>query len=156
MLPKLTKEQRNKTIEILRTAQLYMQIGLNPKQEARMVSRVYFGDSDAPTDSTEEVAIKNADAERERLEFVQRVMAAVESLNTLEQRLIEKAYLVREEPSQVALQIELGLGQSTFYEVKNDALARLALMFGVVPLEAVPVPTLRKEVPTDVQSSAAC
>ena len=139
MLPKLTKEQRNKTVEILRTAQLYMQIGLNPKKEARMVSRVYFGEGAAQTDSTEAVRM-----------FLRQTDAALESLEETEREVIERTFLASGEQRDYMVWTSLHISERKFYRIKERALTKLALMFGVLPIDAVPVPKLGQEAGANV------
>ena len=76
--------------------------------------------------STEDVAIRKADFERERDEYMEKVRRAVNRLTKLERELIVKRYLTLEEPYDYDVYNEMGISESTFYRVREKAFYKLA------------------------------
>ena len=76
--------------------------------------------------STESVAIKKADFERERDEYMERIRRAVNRLNKMERELIIKRYMTLEEPYDYEVYNEMGISESRFYRIREKAFYKLA------------------------------
>lgn len=90
--------------------------------------------------STEDVAIKKADFERERDEYMERIRRAVNRLNKTERELIIKRYLSNEEMYDYELYNEMGMSESKYYRLKARAFYKLAFILRIeVYKEEAPV-----------------
>ena len=76
--------------------------------------------------STEEIAIKNVDYERERAEYIQRVVEAVNRLDYWERAIIIQRYMTGEEVFDYAVYNELGMSHRNYYRLKSRAFYKLA------------------------------
>lgn len=90
--------------------------------------------------STEDVAIKKADFERERDEYMERIRRVVNRLNKTERELIIKRYLSNEEMYDYELYNEMGMSESKYYRLKARAFYKLAFILRIeVYKEETPV-----------------
>lgn len=90
--------------------------------------------------STEDVAIKKADFERERDEYMERIRRVVNRLNKTERELIIKRYLSNEEMYDYELYNEMGMSESKYYRLKARAFYKLAFILRIeVYKEEAPV-----------------
>lgn len=90
--------------------------------------------------STESAAIKKADFERERDEYIERIRRAVNRLNKTERELIIKRYLSNEEMYDYELYNEMGMSESKYYRLKARAFYKLAFILRIeVYKEEAPV-----------------
>lgn len=77
--------------------------------------------------STEDVAIKKVDFERERDEYMERIRRAVNRLNKMERELIIKRYMTYDEESyDYEIYNAMGISESKFYRVREKAFYKLA------------------------------
>jgi ArpU family phage transcriptional regulator len=76
--------------------------------------------------STESAAIKKADFERERDEYMERIRRAVNRLNKTERELIIKRYMSIDEPYDYEVYNEMGISESKFYRIREKAFYKLA------------------------------
>ncbi|WP_378210024.1 ArpU family phage packaging/lysis transcriptional regulator [Anoxybacteroides rupiense] len=91
--------------------------------------------------STESAAIKRADFERERDEYMERIRRAVNKLNKMERELIIKRYMALEESYDYEIYNEMGISESKFYRIREKAFYKLAfaLRIEVYKEEEAPV-----------------
>lgn len=76
--------------------------------------------------STESAAIRKADFERERDEYIERIRRAVNRLTKLERELIVKRYMSTEEPHDYDVYTDMNISHATFYRVREKAFYKLA------------------------------
>ncbi len=76
--------------------------------------------------STESVAIKKADFDRERDEHMEKVRRAVNRLNKMERELIIKRYMTLEEPRDYDVYNDMCISESKYYRVREKAFYKLA------------------------------
>ena len=91
--------------------------------------------------STESVAIKKADFERERNEYMNRIERAVNRLTKLERELIIKRYMTYDEESyDYEIYNAMGISESKFYRIREKAFYKLAFALRIeVYKEEAPV-----------------
>ncbi len=90
--------------------------------------------------STEDVAIRKADFERERDEYMERIRRAVNKLNKMERELIIKRYMALEESYDYEIYNEMGISESKFYRIREKAFYKLAFALRIeVYKEEAPV-----------------
>jgi ArpU family phage transcriptional regulator len=76
--------------------------------------------------STESVAIKKADFERERDEYMNRMARAVNRLTKLQRELVIKRYMSIEEPRDYDVYNEMCISESKYYRERERAFYKLA------------------------------
>ena len=76
--------------------------------------------------STESAAIKKADFERERDEYMERIRRAVNRLTKLQRELIVKRYMSMEEPRDYDVYNEMCISESKYYRERERAFYKLA------------------------------
>lgn len=81
--------------------------------------------------STESAAIRKADFERERDEYMEKVRRAVNRLTKLERELIVKRYLALEEPYDYDVYNEMGMSERQYYRIKARAFYKLAFILRI-------------------------
>jgi ArpU family phage transcriptional regulator len=90
--------------------------------------------------STESAAIKRADFERERDEYMEKIRRAVNKLSMKERELIIKRYMTLEEPYDYEVYNELGYSESKYYRIREQAFYKLAFALRIeVYKEEAPV-----------------
>lgn len=85
--------------------------------------------------STEAVAIKRVEYERERNEYMKRIQIAVNKCSELERTIIVKCYMQHEDVYDYEVYNELGISESKFYQLKRKALDKLAVILGFITVE---------------------
>ena len=75
---------------------------------------------------TESVAIKKVDFERERNEYMNRIVRAVNRLTKLQRELIVKRYMSMEEPRDYDVYNEMCISESKYYRERERAFYKLA------------------------------
>lgn len=81
--------------------------------------------------TTESAAIENVDRQRERSEYLTRILNAVNRLEYIERALLIQRYMTKEEVYDYEVYMELGLGKTKYNSVKNDAMIRLAIALNI-------------------------
>ncbi|GCD83689.1 ArpU family transcriptional regulator [Parageobacillus thermoglucosidasius] len=76
--------------------------------------------------STEEMAIRSADYEREREEYIRRITNAVNRLSKWERAIIVRRYMSDEEMYDYEVYNELGMSGRKYYRLKSRAFYKLA------------------------------
>lgn len=76
--------------------------------------------------STESIAIKRIDEERERNDFINRTIRAVNRLSARERELITKTYMTYEDVYDYDVYNEMGVSETTFYRIRERAFYKLA------------------------------
>lgn len=76
--------------------------------------------------STEEMAIKNADYERERSEYIKRMVEAVNRLDYWERAIIIQRYMNEEDVFDYEVYNDLGMSERKYYRLKSRAFYKLA------------------------------
>ncbi|NUK31026.1 ArpU family transcriptional regulator [Parageobacillus sp. VR-IP] len=76
--------------------------------------------------STEEMAIRNADYERERDEYVKRVTAAINRLSKWERAIIIRRYISEDDMYDYEIYNDLGMSERKYYRIKSRAFYKLA------------------------------
>ncbi len=76
--------------------------------------------------STEDAAIERVEFELERNKFVNNVHAAVNSLKPDERFIIIKCFMQQYAGYDPDIYLELGIGKTRYYEIKGEAMLRLA------------------------------
>jgi ArpU family phage transcriptional regulator len=97
--------------------------------------------------STESAAIKRADFERERDEYMEKIRRAVNKLNAIEREVIIKRHMSLEEPRDYDIYNEMGISESTFYRIREKAFYKLAFALRI---------EVYKEVKSEVTSHEFC
>ncbi|CEG29813.1 ArpU family phage packaging/lysis transcriptional regulator [Bacillus sp. B-jedd] len=81
--------------------------------------------------STEEAAIKNADYEMEREQYIRRIVLAVNRLSHWERSIIIMRYMSQEDYYDYELYNEMGMSERKYYRLKAKAFYRLAFALKV-------------------------
>ena len=81
--------------------------------------------------TTESMAIKRVDFERERSEFMERIRKAVNRLNMRERELITKRYMTLEDLYDYEIYNEMGFSESKYYRVREQAFYKLAFILRI-------------------------
>jgi ArpU family phage transcriptional regulator len=81
--------------------------------------------------TTEDIAIKNVDFERERENYIEWIRRAVNRLAIKEREIIVKRYLSDEEMFDYELYPELGYGESKYYRMKARIFYKLAFLLKI-------------------------
>jgi ArpU family phage transcriptional regulator len=82
--------------------------------------------------STEEMAISNADYERERSEYIKRIVTAVNRLGYWERAIIIKGYMTEDEDVfDYELYNNLDMSERKYYRIKSCAFYKLAFAFKI-------------------------
>ncbi|WP_240371702.1 ArpU family phage packaging/lysis transcriptional regulator [Anoxybacteroides rupiense] len=90
--------------------------------------------------STESAAISKADFERERDEYMNRIVRAVNRLTKLQRELIVKRYMSVEEPRDYDVYNEMCISESKYYRERERAFYKLAFALRIeVYKEEAPV-----------------
>lgn len=90
--------------------------------------------------STESAAIRKADFERERDEYIERIRRAVNRLTKLQRELIVKRYMSMEEPRDYDVYNEMCISESKYYRERERAFYKLAFALRIeVYKEEAPV-----------------
>jgi ArpU family phage transcriptional regulator len=76
--------------------------------------------------STEEMAIRNADYERERDEYIKRVTAAINRLSKWERAIIIRRYISEDDMYDYEIYNDLGMSERKYYRIKSRAFYKLA------------------------------
>jgi len=76
--------------------------------------------------STEEMAIRSADYERERDEYIQRVTAAINRLSEWERAIIIRRYMLEDDMYDYEIYNDLGMSERKYYRIKSRAFYKLA------------------------------
>lgn len=79
----------------------------------------------------ENAAVKNVDQEREREEFVTRMMDCINRLNDTQRQIIIMEYIESEYRFNYEIWNKIGMSESQYYKVKIQAFYRLAFMLGI-------------------------
>ena len=136
-------EKTKKAVEaVLEKYRMYMLTV--PDEHLPRVTQTYSlvppSNTNAFYSSTESTAIKRADFERERDEYMERIHRAVNRLNKTERELIIKRYLSNEEMYDYELYNEMGMSESKYYRLKARAFYKLAFILRIeVYKEEAPV-----------------
>lgn len=89
---------------------------------------------------TESVAIRKVDFERERDEYMNRIVRAVNRLTKLQRELIVKRYMSMEEPRDYDVYNEMCISESKYYRERERAFYKLAFALRIeVYKEEAPV-----------------
>ena len=81
--------------------------------------------------STEDIAIKNVDFERERDKYIEWIRRAVNRLSSREREIIVKRYLQDEEVFDYEIYNELGYGERKYYRLKARIFYKLAFLLKI-------------------------
>jgi ArpU family phage transcriptional regulator len=76
--------------------------------------------------STEEMAIRNADYERERSEYIKRITLAVNRLSYWERAIIIRRYMTEDDVFDYEIYNDLGMSERKYYRIKSRAFYKLA------------------------------
>ena len=76
--------------------------------------------------STESIAIRNVDYEREREEYIRRITSAVNRLSKWERAIIVRRYMSWEDVYDYEVYPELGMSERKYYRLKSRAFYKLA------------------------------
>ncbi|WP_244151204.1 ArpU family phage packaging/lysis transcriptional regulator [Parageobacillus thermantarcticus] len=90
--------------------------------------------------STEDAAIKKVDFERERDEYMRKIVRAVNRLTKLQRELIVKRYMTFEEPRDCDVYNDMCISESKYYREREKAFYKIAFALGIeVYKEEAPV-----------------
>jgi ArpU family phage transcriptional regulator len=142
-LPEIDREETKKRVEAALEKYRFYLVTI-PEERLPKVTATYSLVPPAHTNafhsSTESVAIKKADFERERDEYMERIRRAVNRLNKMERELIIKRYMTLEEPYDYEVYNEMGISESKFYRIREKAFYKLAFALRIeVYKEEAPV-----------------
>ncbi|MGQ4666514.1 ArpU family phage packaging/lysis transcriptional regulator, partial [Metabacillus halosaccharovorans] len=76
--------------------------------------------------STEDMALERIEFEQERNKVIKRIHAAVNSLKPEERFIIIKCFMQQDIGYDPDIYLELGIGKTRYYEIKGEAMLRLA------------------------------
>ncbi|MCM3411244.1 ArpU family phage packaging/lysis transcriptional regulator [Metabacillus litoralis] len=76
--------------------------------------------------STEDLALERVEFERVRNKVIKRIHAAVNSLKPEERFIIIKCFMQQDIGYDPDIYLELGIGKTRYYEIKGEAMLRLA------------------------------
>jgi ArpU family phage transcriptional regulator len=76
--------------------------------------------------STEEMAISNADYERERSEYIKRVAMAVNRLGYWERAILIRRYMMEDDVFDYEIYNDFGMSERKYYRIKSRAFYKLA------------------------------
>ncbi|WP_238343634.1 ArpU family phage packaging/lysis transcriptional regulator [Gracilibacillus saliphilus] len=81
--------------------------------------------------TTEDLAVKRIDQERERKKFLNWVQKCVNRLSDQQRAIVVKRYMEHEDVYDYETYNDLGLSERTYYRIKPKALIRLALIMRI-------------------------
>jgi ArpU family phage transcriptional regulator len=85
--------------------------------------------------TTEDIAIKRVDFEREQHEYLSIIQKAVNKCTEEERTILIKRYLEEEDIFDYQVYNEIGLSESVFYKKKKKALEKLAIILGILNVD---------------------
>jgi len=127
---KATKEKVEKELSKMQYTLLTLSDSYQPKVTSQL-QLVPVKPNGQYHSSTEEVAIKNLEEEKGKLEFIKFITETINRLPDLERKVIVKEYM--EDPYKFNYEIynELGISKTYYYRLKGRAFYSLALMLKV-------------------------
>jgi ArpU family phage transcriptional regulator len=76
--------------------------------------------------STEEIAISNVEYERERSEYIKRIVMAVNRLGYWERAILIRRYMTEDDVFDYEIYNDLGMSERKYYRIKSRAFYKLA------------------------------
>lgn len=85
--------------------------------------------------STEDAAVSNVDYVKERTDYMQRIIRAVNRLSYQERSIIIKRYMADDQVFDYEVYNEVGMSERSYYRVKSRAFYKLAFLLKIEVLE---------------------
>ncbi|WP_088033500.1 ArpU family phage packaging/lysis transcriptional regulator [Evansella clarkii] len=127
---KATRQAVEEELQQLQYALLTLPITHQPKVTATL-QLVPVKPSNQFHSSTEDAAIKNADAEIEKMSFIEQMVEAINRLPEEERSVIVKEYMDNSYTYNYEIYNDLGISETKYYKLKGRAFLRLAIMLKV-------------------------
>lgn len=133
-LPEIDRERTKKAVESALERYRICLLTLDEKQLPKITQTFSLT---PPTNtnefrsSTEEVAIANADRERAKLQYIERVIKAVNRLSIQEREIIIRRYLNEESEFDYQIYNSMGLSERQFYRIKSRAFYKFAFILKI-------------------------
>jgi ArpU family phage transcriptional regulator len=130
MLPEIDRDATKKAVEAALEKYRLFLLTLRLDQLPRVTQQYSLDVPPSNTNkfhsSTEEMAIRNADYERERSEYIKRVTLAVNRLSYWERAIIIRRYMTEEDVYDYEIYNELGMSERKYYRIKSRAFYKFA------------------------------
>ncbi|MBN8253594.1 ArpU family transcriptional regulator [Priestia flexa] len=134
MLPEIDREKTKEAVEAVFEKYRFYLLTVSDEQLPKLTSSYSLAVS-KPTkefhSSTEDIAIRNVDFERERDEYIEKVRKAVNRLAFKEREIVIKRYLQDEEVFDYEVYNEIGYSESRYYRYKVRIFYKLAFIMRI-------------------------
>lgn len=129
MLPEIDREKTKEAVEAALEKYRFYLLTV-PDEKLPKVTTTYSLVPSANTNtfhsSTEDAAIDKVDFERERTQYLERIIRGVNRLSKLEREIIFKRYLEDEETFDYEIFNEMGFSERRYYRLKSRIFYKLA------------------------------
>jgi ArpU family phage transcriptional regulator len=130
MLPEIDRDATKKAVEAALEKYRLFLLTLRLDQLPRVTQQYSLDVPPSNTNkfhsSTEEMAIRNVDYERERSEYIKRVTLAVNRLSYWERAIIIRRYMTEDDVYDYEIYSDLGMSERKYYRIKSRAFYKLA------------------------------
>jgi ArpU family phage transcriptional regulator len=130
MLPEIDRDATKKAVEAALERYRLFLLTLRLDQLPRVTQQYSLDVPPSNTNkfhsSTEEMAIRNADYERERSEYIKRITLAVNRLSYWERAIIIRRYMAEDDVFDYEIYNDLGMSERKYYRIKSRAFYKLA------------------------------
>jgi ArpU family phage transcriptional regulator len=130
MLPEIDRDATKKAVEAALERYRLFLLTLRLDQLPRVTQQYSLDVPPSNTNkfhsSTEEMAIRNADYERERSEYIKRITLAVNRLSYWERAIIIRRYMTEDDVYDYEIYNDLGMSERKYYRIKSRAFYKLA------------------------------
>lgn len=134
MLPEIDREKTKEAVEAALEKYRFYLLTV-PDEKLPKVTATYSlvppANTNAFHSSTEDAAIDKVDFERERDQYLERIIRGVNRLSKLEREIIYKRYLEDEETFDYEIYNEIGLSERRYYRLKSRIFYKLAFIFRI-------------------------
>lgn len=134
MLPEIDREKTKEAVEAALEKYRFYLLTV-PDEKLPMVTATYSlvppANTNAFHSSTEDAAIDKVDFERERDQYLERIIRGVNRLSKLEREIIYKRYLEDEETFDYEIYNEIGLSERRYYRLKARIFYKLAFLLRI-------------------------
>jgi ArpU family phage transcriptional regulator len=121
-----TKKAVEAALEKYRIFLLTLRLDQMPKVTQQYSLDVLPSNTNKFHSSTEQIAISNADYERERSEHIKRIVMAVNRLSYWERAILIRRYMTEDDVFDYEIYNDLGMSERKYYRIKSRAFYKLA------------------------------
>lgn len=133
-LPEIDREKTKEAVEVALEKYRFYLLTV-PDEKLPKVTATYSlvppSNTNAFHSSTEDVAIDKVDKERERDQYLERIIRGVNRLSKMEREIIFKRYLEDEETFDYEIYNEIGFSERRYYRLKARIFYKLAFILRI-------------------------